>query len=127
LSRINVPGRKEHAMGNLFSLQGRIGRQQYFLTTLAVVVVTYFIAFVIGFAAGITGAGEEVATVFGFLIGVAGAVVQAFLVVKRLHDLGKPGWHYWLFFVPLYNIYLGLVLLFTPGENGSNEYGPAAA
>jgi uncharacterized membrane protein YhaH (DUF805 family) len=114
-------------MGKLFSTEGRIGRQQYFLITLAVVVVTYFLAFVVGFAAGITGAGESAATFFGFVLGLGGAVVQAFLVVRRLHDLGKPGWHYWLFFIPLYNIYLGLVLLFTPGETSSNEYGPAVA
>lgn len=114
-------------MGKLFSMEGRIGRQHYFFITLAVVVVTYFIAFVVGFAAGITGAGEEIATVLGFLIGVGGAVVQAFLVVKRLHDLGKPGWHYWLFYIPLYNIYLGLVLLFTRGDESTNEYGPAVA
>lgn len=114
-------------MGKLFSTEGRIGRQQYFLTTLGVVVATYFVAFVVGFAAGITGAGESAATFFGFVIGLAGAVVQGFLVVKRLHDLGKPGWHYWLFLIPLYNIYLGLVLLFTPGDHAANEYGPAAA
>lgn len=112
-------------MSTLFSMQGRIGRQQYFLTTVAVIVVTYFIAFMIGFVAGITGSGESAATFFGFLIGLAGAIVQAFLVVRRLHDLGKPGSHYWLFYIPLYNIYLGLVLLFTPGDPSANEYGPA--
>jgi uncharacterized membrane protein YhaH (DUF805 family) len=114
-------------MGKLFSTEGRIGRQQYFLITLAVVAVTYFLAFVVGFAAGISGAGESAATVLGFVIGLGGAVVQAFLVVRRLHDLGKPGTHYWLFYIPLYNIYLGLVLLFTPGETSANEYGPAVA
>lgn len=114
-------------MGTLFSMQGRIGRQQYFLTSLAVVVATYFIAFLVGFAAGIAGSGEGVATFFGFVIGLAGAVVQGFLVVRRLHDLGKPGAHYWLFYIPLYNIYLGLVLLFTPGEPNANDYGPAVA
>jgi len=114
-------------MGKLFSTNGRIGRQQYFLATLAVVVATYFLAFVVGFAAGITGSGKNAATFLGVVIGLGGAVVQAFLAVRRLHDLGKPGRHYWLFYVPLYNIYLGLVLLFTPGETSANEYGPAVA
>ena len=35
--------------------------------------------------------------------------------------------HYWLFFVPFYNIYLGLVLLFTRGVQGNNQYGPDPA
>jgi len=40
-----------------------------------------------------------------------------------LHDLGKPGWHYWLMYIPLYNVYLSLVLLFTKGATGPNQYG----
>lgn len=116
-------------MGNLFSMKGRIGRQQYFLLSIAVAVVTYFIAFIVGFIAGIAGTGQNAAGGLGFVIGLAGGIVQAFLAVRRLHDLGKPGWHYWLFLVPLYNIYLGLILLFAPGSAGSNEYGssPVAA
>jgi len=114
-------------MANLFTMQGRITRQQYVITTAVIVVVGYAVAFAAGFAAGMVGAGEDATSALGFIIGCGISIVQAFLVVRRLHDIGKPGWHYWLFFVPLYNIYLGLVLLFTPGEQGSNSYGPNPA
>ena len=114
-------------MVNLFSMQGRITRKQYVITTLVIVAIGYAIAFAAGFAAGIAGAGEDATSALGFIIGVGISICQAFLVVRRLHDIGKPGWHYWLFFVPLYNIYLGLVLLFTPGQQGSNAYGPSPA
>ena len=33
-------------------------------------------------------------------------------------------WHILLFLVPIYNLYLGLVLLFQRGTWGWNEYGP---
>ena len=56
-------------------------------------------------------------------IALAGAVVAAFQAVKRLHDLGRPGWHYWLLLIPLYNIYLAIVLLFVKGTPGTNPYG----
>jgi uncharacterized membrane protein YhaH (DUF805 family) len=116
-------------MSKLFSMDGRISRQQYFLWTIAVVIVTYFVAFVVGFVVGVTGNADGAAGILGFIVGLAGAVAQSFLVVRRLHDIGKPGWHYWLFFIPLYNLYLGLVLLFTPGDSDANEYGgnPASA
>jgi uncharacterized membrane protein YhaH (DUF805 family) len=116
-------------MSGLFSMQGRVNRQKYFFTTLLIVAISYGVAFAIGFAVGMAGASEQLAGFLGFLIGVAAAVVQGFLVVKRLHDLGKPGTHYWLMYVPFYNIYLGLVLLFQKGISGSNQYGedPAAA
>ena len=73
--------------------------------------------------------GAEAAGSIGFVIGIGAAIIQAFLVVKRLHDLGKPGWQYFLMYVPLYNIYLGIVLLFVKGTAGPNEYGedPAPA
>jgi uncharacterized membrane protein YhaH (DUF805 family) len=111
-------------MVKLFTMQGRITRKQYILTSLAVSAVAFVVAFVIGFASGMAGMSEEASGSIGTAVSFAAAFVQAFLVVRRLHDIGKPGWHYWLLLVPLYNIYLGLVILFTPGTQGSNEYGP---
>ena len=54
---------------------------------------------------------------------------MAFEVVKRLHDLDRPGTHYWYLLIPFYNIYLGLLLLFKRGTSGCNQYGddPLAA
>ncbi len=52
------------------------------------------------------------------------AVAQAVPVVKRLHDLDRPGSHYWLLLIPLYNMYLGLLLLFQRGTQGRNSFGP---
>ena len=43
--------------------------------------------------------------------------------VKRLHDLGRPGWHYWLGYIPFYNFYLGIILTFRAGTPGANAYG----
>ena len=59
---------------------------------------------------------------------LAGAVAGGFwaavaVTVKRLHDLDRPGWHWWLMMVPLYNIYLGLVLVFQKGTVGPNSHG----
>ena len=68
-----------------------------------------------------------------FVIGGVGAVIKApWLVgivylgvlvpyfgvaVRRMHDVGKSGW---FFLIPLYNI----ILCFTEGQHGENEYGP---
>ena len=114
-------------MGSLFSMQGRISRRRYIVASLVVVVFTYTCAFAIGFASGVSGGDLQSAGVLGMVVGLLGCVVQAFLAVRRLHDLGKPGWHYWLFFVPFYNIYLALVLCFAKGSTSANEYGPAPA
>jgi uncharacterized membrane protein YhaH (DUF805 family) len=116
-------------MVKLFTMKGRITRSQYIFTSLVLFVISFVIAFGAGFVAGLSGLSEEATSAIGWILGVGFAVIQSFLVVRRLHDLGKPGWHYWLFYVPLYNIYLGLVILFTPGTQGVNAYGsdPAAS
>jgi uncharacterized membrane protein YhaH (DUF805 family) len=54
---------------------------------------------------------------------IVAAYVSVCISIKRFHDLGKPGIHFLLLFIPLYNIYLGLVLLFKKGETGANAYG----
>jgi uncharacterized membrane protein YhaH (DUF805 family) len=83
-------------------------------------VAIQLIAVVVG-AAGGTG---DTAEVLGAIIGLGGAIPLAFQAVKRLHDLDRPGSHYWLFLLPFYNIYLGWVLLFKKGTAGNNIYGP---
>jgi len=110
-------------MKELFSMQGRFNRQKYFLTGLVITLIMYALAFALGFAMGMAGMDPAIATGVSYLITFIGIVVWSFLVVKRLHDLGKPGWHYWLMYIPLYNVYLSLVLLFTKGITGPNQYG----
>lgn len=112
-------------MGELFSMDGRYNRAKYFWTTLLIGIVAQIIAFLIGLAAGAAGGDPAtVGGVIGLIVGIGSAVICAFQVVKRLHDLDRPGTHYWLLLIPLYNIYLGLLLLFKKGTEGANQYGP---
>lgn len=110
-------------MKELFSMNGRFNRQKYFLTGLAITLVMYALAFALGFALGMSGMDPAIATGVSYVVTIIGVVIWSFLVVKRLHDLGKPGWHYWLMYIPLYNVYLGLVLLFVKGVSGPNNFG----
>jgi uncharacterized membrane protein YhaH (DUF805 family) len=118
-------------MNGFFSLQGRLNRAKYFWRTLLIGIGVNIMAFVVAFLlGGIMGENAEPAALLvGYLLALAGAVVIAFEAVKRLHDLERPGAHYWLLLIPGYNIYLALVLLFKRGTNGPNRYGadPLAA
>jgi len=105
----------------LFSFQGRANRAWFFWHSVLddLVVITAMIALVI---LGIAGGPFFALPLLG-VVGAAGWAATA-IAVKRLHDLGRPGWHVLGCMVPVYNLYLGCLLLFKKGEVGPNEYGP---
>ncbi len=109
---------------SIFSMQGRLNRARYFWTSFAIWMAMYVAAFSFGLVAGLTQMSETVVTVGSLVISIFASVVIAFQAVKRLHDLDRPGTHYWLLMVPFYNIYLSFVLLFKLGSDGTNRFGP---
>lgn len=117
----------ERLIDRLFSLDGRLNRARYFWRTVGIALLTQILAVSTGLFIGANTSrweAETTATLAGLILGLLGAAAQAFPAVKRLHDLNRPGWHYWLALVPLYNIYLGLVLLFQKGDYRPHQYGP---
>ena len=64
---------------------------------------------------------------FPFLtvIYILGSVVPSLaLIVRRLHDVGKSGWFYFVGLIPVIGGIWLLVLYCTDGEVGPNQYGP---
>jgi len=107
---------------DLFSFQGRVNRQRYIWHIILddLFIFSVFIALVM--IGGVVGPGWIVMPLIGVL---AGALIAAMAVtVKRLHDLGRSGWHWLGFMVPIYNLYLTFVLLFKEGTRGPNQFGP---
>lgn len=50
-------------------------------------------------------------------------LVQIFVSIRRLHDMGQHGWFVLLFFVPFVNIAMFLWLGLAKGDEKKNEYG----
>lgn len=46
------------------------------------------------------------------------------VAVRRLHDVGKSGWFYFIALIPIIGAIWLLVLFFTEGNQGENQYGP---
>jgi uncharacterized membrane protein YhaH (DUF805 family) len=68
-----------------------------------------------------------------FIEPIVGMVIVCYLVtilweislyVRRLHDVGRPGWLAFLGFVPFANIIFFIYLLVAPGSADANDYGP---
>jgi uncharacterized membrane protein YhaH (DUF805 family) len=46
------------------------------------------------------------------------------VVVRRLHDVGKSGWMYFIVLIPIIGAIWLIVLLFTESQQGENKWGP---
>ena len=66
--------------------------------------------------------GKEEAAI-PFLALVAGQLISLVLIAKRFHDLDRSALYILGMFVPLYNIYLAIILLFQKGTTGANRFG----
>ena len=109
-------------LAEMMSFQGRANRAWYFWHILLddLVMFTAIAIFVV--LTIVTGSPIFVLPAIGAAI--AGGWAGVAITVKRLHDLDRPGWHWWLLLVPLVNIYIGAVLLFQRGTWGQNQFGP---
>ena len=57
-----------------------------------------------------------------FLCGIFHFLPALSVLVRRLHDVGKSGWWYFIVFIPIVNFWL-LYLLCRDGDHGENSYG----
>lgn len=46
------------------------------------------------------------------------------VMVRRLHDVGKSGWWFFISLIPLIGIIWLFVLMVTDSQPGANQYGP---
>ena len=108
----------------LFSLQGRISRQQYWLNfILPVFGLSVMIAFLADPRLNPRGGGDWPVILWSLAVLWPGIATQ----VKRWHDRDKSGWWYLIAFVPIIgSLWAFIETGFLPGTEGDNRYGPDA-
>lgn len=103
---------------SIWWFDGRSSRTDYFVVLL-VTSVLGAIAGSLMFEGGALG-------VFAGLLCVAASWVSICAASRRFHDVGHSGWWSMVLLVPVVNLFLGLYLLFVPGQDEGNEFGPSA-
>ncbi len=88
--------------------KGRARRKEYWMFILFNTIFSYSLMFIDVYFETLF-----INTIYTFAVLIPSIAVG----VRRMHDVGKSGWY---LLIPIYN----LVLTFTEGEYGSNEYGP---
>jgi uncharacterized membrane protein YhaH (DUF805 family) len=105
----------------LFSTGGRADRSWYLWHILLDDLAMFTMILGVVLIEALTGSPLLILPAVGIV--VAGIAAGICVTIKRLHDLERPGWHWWLLMVPLYNLYLGFSLLFQKGIDGPNRFG----
>ena len=68
-----------------------------------------------------------IGTIFGAIVVLyylASLIPSISVTVRRLHDIDKSGWWYFINFVPAIGGLWALVLMCIDGTRGPNQYGP---
>lgn len=111
----------ETAPARFFAIEPRIGRLRYLAYSIGIFLLV-LIPLAIGMALSavhLTGLSAPLlALVYLFML-----VMNIIFTVRRLHDMNASGWWTLLSIVPVANFVFALVLLFTPGTDGTNRFG----
>ncbi|MDH3635012.1 MAG: DUF805 domain-containing protein [Gammaproteobacteria bacterium] len=121
-------GQEELYQPKIFSFNGRIGRMRYLAYGIGVNLLLMLVMVPLAGATAFMG-GDPSSSMIGILgIGifyVLTIVISVMFAKRRLNDLNRSGWWFLLFIVPFVNLLLAIYLIFFPGTNGSNNFGPA--
>ena len=110
-------------MSTYFTLSGRAGKAEFWWFVLLWFVADLVLSLVrAGFDT--SKAPGAVVTIIVGLIGLISIIPFITVTVRRLHDVGRSGWWWWLHFIPLIGTIV--LIIFLVGESqGPNQYGPS--
>jgi len=100
---------------------GRARRSEYWYFTLFNIIFA-ILAMILDNVLGIAIEGIGYGPIY-ILYGLAMFVPGLAVLVRRLHDVGKSGWMYFIALIPIIGAIWLLVLLFTDSQQGDNKWG----
>ena len=104
---------------------GRARRKEYWMWTLSVTIIFIF-AMIMDNLLGLNFElmGQDLGYGWIYLVaGIAHLIPGLAVVVRRLHDVGKSGWFYFIVLIPIIGILWLLILLCKDGKKEDNKWG----
>jgi uncharacterized membrane protein YhaH (DUF805 family) len=101
---------------------GRSRRKEYWMFVLFNMCFS-IVAMVLDNILGISIAGIGYGLLYG-LYGLTMLIPGLAVTVRRLHDVGKSGWMFFIVLIPLIGTIWLLVMMMTDSQQGINKWGP---
>jgi uncharacterized membrane protein YhaH (DUF805 family) len=117
---------KKAVFENYANFSGRARRSEYWYFVLANGLISILLVVLSATVGGVFGnavTGGLIGYGLFILYGLATFLPGLAVIVRRLHDVGKSGWFYFIFLIPVIGCIWLLVLLCTEGDRGENQYG----
>lgn len=117
---------KKVVFENYANFKGRARRSEYWYFALAnglISILLIVLGAIIGGVFGDALTGGIIGYVLFALYAFATLLPGLGVVVRRLHDVGKSGWFYFIALIPFVGGIWLLVLFCTEGDQGPNQYG----
>ncbi|WP_153800684.1 DUF805 domain-containing protein [Foetidibacter luteolus] len=111
-----------NALKNYANFTGRARRSEYWYFILFNVAIFFALALLANISDFYELAWDPFSYVFGLYM-LAMLIPWLAVLVRRLHDIGKSGTWFFIYFVPFVGAIWLLVLLCTDSEPGTNKYG----
>jgi len=121
-NNINQADQQRYSVVDVFSTDGRIGRQDYFVYS---IILPFALLLILGSIAGLISKLGSAASALSYAL-LAVSVIAVLLMVVRLtiqrcHDFNASGWFAVFAMIPFANIVFALI----QGNNGLNSFGEA--
>ena len=110
---------------NYANFKGRARRREYWMFVLVQTIIMIGLM-ILDSVLGLDFELQGISLGYGYLylIGLIVHIVPSLaLIVRRLHDIGKSGWFYFIFLIPFIGIIWLLVLFCTAGQKQDNKWG----
>lgn len=102
---------------NYCQFTGRASRSEFWWFQLFSFVLGMVVGFIFSFS-------ENFELVMQCIVGLALLLPSLGLMVRRLHDIGKSGWWWFLSFIPLVGVIVLIVWFCKNSDMAPNQYGP---
>lgn len=105
-------------LNEVYKANYRLKCWNYWKLSTALSIVSWFFGYLLSFMwnSGFT-------SLVSLIFWIALTYMSIVLMINRFHDLWKSGWNVLCMLIPLYNIYLAIILSFSKWKKIDNEYG----
>lgn len=113
---------KKVVFENYANFNGRARRSEYWYFALMNIIITIVLT-VLDSVLGLNFEPLPYGYLY-FIYMIAILIPSLAVAVRRLHDVGKSGWFYFIALIPIIGAIWLLILFCTEGNQGENDYGP---